>query len=296
MVDLQNNVSKEGASIVFSTGATIDSSRITGILFDWVAERPMPRAIVQALRLFEGAPAEAEPPRDTAYYTAVTDSSGRFVIPNLPDGSYQVRGFIDANSNRVRDSTEMYDTTRVTLNDSARVELLAFVHDPNPPRMLDAVVRDSFTIAVRFSRPLSPTLVFDTSMFHIYQRNSPTDSTAVPVVLVRPERPFERVTPADSLRQDSVRRADSVRALLRPDSVPRTVQQAVTPSRTRPPQTLILQVARQLTAGTYIVRAGELRGMMGPSGPHSISFVVAPRTPPPPPSGTSSSGGRLRRR
>ena len=43
--DLRGNVTRSGASVVFSTGPTIPPDRITGTVFDWVAERPAARAL-----------------------------------------------------------------------------------------------------------------------------------------------------------------------------------------------------------------------------------------------------------
>ncbi len=276
VVDLQNNVSKEGAKLVFSTGPRIDSAKISGILFDWVAERPFPRAVVRARRLLaDSAAARGPAPRDTAVYSAVTDSTGRFTLSNLPNGVYEIRGFIDGNANRALDSLESYDSTRVTLNDSARVELLAFVHDVNPPHMLPPAVRDSFTFSVQFSRPIDPAQVLDTTLFHLI---SLPDSAPVEIVLVRPERVTERVmSRADSARQDSTQRADSLRRAQNPGLPATVVIEAVMPSRPKPPLTLLFQVATPLSPGrTYILRAGPVRGLLGTSLPHQTSFTIPP--------------------
>ena len=44
-----NNAMKQGATLVFSTGPTIPTLRINGIVFDWVAERPAPNALIEAI-------------------------------------------------------------------------------------------------------------------------------------------------------------------------------------------------------------------------------------------------------
>ena len=43
LTDLRNNRMKTGATIVFSTGPTIPTLRITGVAFDWGQEQPLPQ-------------------------------------------------------------------------------------------------------------------------------------------------------------------------------------------------------------------------------------------------------------
>jgi len=56
----------------------------------------------------------------------VADSNGAFVLRHMPPDSYIVRGFVDANNNRILDRIEIWDSAGVNLADSAQVELLAF--------------------------------------------------------------------------------------------------------------------------------------------------------------------------
>jgi hypothetical protein len=273
-VDLQNNISKAQTSLVFSTGASIDSARIRGIVFDWLMERPVAKALVLARKLdADTTPGRA--PRDTVYYSTATDSLGLFEFPHLSPGEFEITGFIDGNSNRVLDAPqERYDTARVSLRDSARVEILAFPHDSVPPLIDSVAVRDTFTVIVRFLRAMDPAQAIDTSHIRIVTED---DSTQVPVVLVRPERPFDRLATADSARQDSLARARAVR-----DTA--TVRQAVAPSRPRPPQSFFVQVGTPLTSGRrYVLIATGVRGLTGIVSPRTTRNFVVPQRPPPSP-------------
>ena len=91
--DLRGNTARAGASVVFSTGPTIPPDNITGTVFDWAAERPAARALMQAMT------------PDSLLYLAQSDSLGHFTLGPLPPGSYLVRAIIDANNNRALDRT-----------------------------------------------------------------------------------------------------------------------------------------------------------------------------------------------
>lgn len=143
--DLRGNTRNTGAVTMFSTGTAIPASRIVGTLFNWSEARPVTRALI-----------EARPRSDTSIvYVAGADSIGNFVVQNLPSGLYLVRGIADDNSNRGLDRGEAWDTTAVSLTDTSRVELYAFVHDSLGTRLQNVSMRDSVTLDLSFSNPLS---------------------------------------------------------------------------------------------------------------------------------------------
>src|SRR5688500_17918831 len=80
LADLRGNARTEGATVTFSTGATIARSGLRGIVFDWVAGRVVPGAYIEAI---------SHP--DSVIYIATTDSSGQYVVRNIPPGEYTVR-------------------------------------------------------------------------------------------------------------------------------------------------------------------------------------------------------------
>ncbi|CAA9301417.1 MAG: hypothetical protein AVDCRST_MAG11-865, partial [uncultured Gemmatimonadaceae bacterium] len=187
LADLRGNVRTDGAEVVFSTGPTIPRTRLTGVVFDWAAARPVPRALVEAIQVGPGAGT-----RDTTTYVAVADSTGRFAFRHLPTGRYTVRGAADGNNNRTVDPRELFDTVGVALRDTAAIEILAFAHDTLGPRLTGVDVADSVTLRATFDQPLSPGQRLTPALFTV----TASDSTRVPVAAVAP--PDTAAAPADS--------------------------------------------------------------------------------------------------
>lgn len=262
LADLRNNIRKQGATALFSTGGEIPDNRISGIIFDWVAGKPAPRAAIEAITA------------DSTIYVASTDSTGRFEMLHLPLGTYTVRAFMDANSNRSLDPREAWDSLDVMLTGSANVELLAFVHDTIGPRINTISVQDSLTIRVAFDKPIHPNQVIEPAIFRLMT----ADSATVPILsaLSSKTAEMERVA-AEKAKQDSTRGADSTarardtskravtpripmptRAGIRRDTTPIPV-----PSRPIPELDVILRLGTPLAAGaTYRLRAIEMQGML----------------------------------
>ena len=296
LADLRGNTRTDGASVIFSTGPRIAAAAVRGIVFDWVAGRVTAGAYVEAI---------SQP--DSTVYIATTDSGGTFVIRNIPPGDYTVRALADANRNRELDPRELWDSTRITLADSARVEMLTHMHDTVPPRLDQVTVRDTFTIRVTTDRPLDPTMTIDPSLFTLLA----SDSTIVPIAEARPAQVYERLqAERDRARADSAAGAAppiGPAGLRRPGDSLRTIT-AVTPSRPSPTTELIIVVSRALQPGaSYRLRVRDLRGIMGTSRSSEREFKVpeAPRAPatptapppggrgaPPPPPGAPSSRPR----
>ena len=265
LTDLRTNVRKQGATLVFSTGGAIPDTRVTGIVFDWIAGRPAGGAAVEVIS------------RDSVVYVASADSSGRFELRNVPLGSYVVRAFMDANNNRSLDSREAWDSAAITLTGTAAVELLAFVHDTIGPRINTVTVVDSLTLRVAFDKRLSPSTDVSPALFRLLT----ADSATVPIATAM----FGRA--ADSLRtalaraaQDSARlRGDSVRAdttatarpaaRARPGPGGRRPATAdttplATPSRPSPEAEVVLTLGSPVAVGnTYRLRAQDIRGIIG---------------------------------
>jgi hypothetical protein len=278
LADLRGNVRTEGGRVVFSTGPQIATSALRGIVFDWVAGRVAPAAYVEAI---------SRP--DSVVYVATSDSTGSFTVANMPPGDYTVRALLDANRNREVDSRELWDSVRVTVGDSGRVELLTHAHDSIPPRIDNVAVRDTFTLRVTTDRPLDPAMTIDTSLFVLLA----SDSSIVPLAETRAAQVYERLqAERDRARADSIARnapplASGARGA-RPGDTRQTVT-AVTPSRPSPVTEIIVTVARPLRSGaSYRLKARELRGLMGTSRASDREFRV-PEAPKPP---ADTLGGR----
>jgi hypothetical protein len=271
MADLHNNVRRTGATLTFSTGPTIPMTIVRGRVFDWMTGQVAARAFVQAYS-----------PTDTmTVYVTAADSTGAFAVPHLPPGTYIVRGIIDANHNHKLDRTEMWDTSRINLTDTARVELLAFLHDTLGPRISEVEVRDSVTLRVGFDRGFDTAQRITPSVFTLKAR----DSTEIPIAAARSAAAFDSaVDSAARVRRDSAFRVDSIRraaagrgpadtaaarrreeqAAHRRDSLART--RRPTPSRPSPVHDVVVQLGAPLHPGTYYrVQAIDVRGLLGKS-------------------------------
>jgi len=227
LADLEGNSDSTGQTVVFSTGATLATGRLSGIVFDWPAEKPAPQAFVEAIPL----PAS----RDTLRYLTVADSQGRFDLAHVPPGRFLLRASIDQNKNRLLDPRELYDTMTVTLVDSLRREILAYVHDTLGAGIQTVTIQDSMTLRVQLDRALDTAFVIDTSRFTLKR----ADSTVVRVTQALTRRQFEQER-EDSIRtraiQDSIQsaaRADSARAA---DTTQAPPPRPVTTRRTLPPR------------------------------------------------------------
>jgi hypothetical protein len=274
--DLRGNVSRVGASVVFSTGPTIPPNRITGTVFDWVAERPASRALIQALT------------PDSVLYLAQSDSAGHFTVGPLPAGSYLVRAIIDANNNRALDRSEAFDTVRVTAPQAAPVELLTIARDTLPPRISSVAVLDSISLRVTFDRPLDPDTALTAASFRLVA----ADSSVVPIVAVLPPRAEQAETQArQQAYADSLRRIDSLagRALPpRRTATPPAPAAGTRPSVPPPYSALLLRVARPLAPNaTYRLRVAGARALSRRAEDSERSFTT-PRPAPPRPSADST--------
>lgn len=244
--DLRGNIRNSGATTVFATGAVIPAGRISGTLFNWTEGRILQRGLVQA-----------RPLTDTSIvYVTATDSAGNFTIAHLPGGQYRVLGISDDNSNRALDPREAWDSVTVPLTDTARLELLAFVHDSVGSRLLGVNYRDSVTLELLFDNPLSVSAPLGPAGIRV---RAP-DSTDVSIASVAP--PERDTTPSIARR----------------------------PSRPPPAQSVIVRLSRPLRAETeYRVTVTDARNLIGiaRSSEQTVRTPAPARPPgpaPPPPS------------
>jgi len=194
LTDLRQNRMREGRLVVFSTGPAIPASRLSGALVDWPAGRAGAAQLIEAVLL-----------PDSLGYRAATDSSGTFDLPLVPPGEYLVYGVIDQNNDRVRGPREAFDTVRVTLADTASVELFAFTHDTTGPRLRSVESVDSVTVRLVFDRPLDPTLSLDSTMVTVTPQEDST--TLLPVAGVYTQRGLDSVRAREAPARDTTRAA-----------------------------------------------------------------------------------------
>jgi hypothetical protein len=309
LMDLRSNVLDTAIRIVFSTGGEIPQTKVSGVLFDWVAGRPAALALVEAI-----AP-------DSTTYQTLTDSSGRYSLQYLPSARYVIRGVLDRNSNRELEPLEPWDSTSLVVTADVSTDLYAFQHDTLPMRIqsityVDSTGSDTTTSELRltFDKPFAPGFVFEPSMFRLLT----ADSTPIAIarVVTGPERRLadsvERERRADSVAQaqrdttaagraraDSVERkrlADSVanaarvaeqrrvEALRRGGRPEPVVDTLPTPVMSRPAlfSEIILVIGQRLQPGaTYRLSATGLRSISGTVKPTPARSFVVPRRAPP---------------
>ncbi len=272
--DLRSNVMKGGATLVFSTGATIPTDRITGIAFDWAAERPAANAFMEAIT------------PDSITYLAQADSVGRFSLGPLVPGSYLVRAIIDQNNNRALDRSEAYDSVRITVPSGA-LELRAVQRDTLPARLLTVASSDSLTLDVTFDRLLEPRQDFAATAFRLVG----PDSAVIPITSVLTPRMKRSADSVAMIRTaDSARRADSLAGTplqpVAPPVVPLARVGAApppTPSIPAPFLALTLTLGRPLPPNTaYRLSATGILSLSNRTQPSERSFTT-PRPLPPQP-------------
>ena len=258
LADIRGNVRNTGATTFFSTGPTIPRTRISGQVLDWVAGTSAAGALVESF----------VQPDSLHPFVALVDTSGAFVLEHLPPARYTVRAYLDRNKDLSIDPSEPWDSVSVNLADSARTELLLFVHDTAAPRLRDVAAVDSITFRLTFDKPIDPAQTLTVANFAIVG----PDSVPVPMASAGPEPKDTSVkAPAPAPRRAGVNpRVDT------------TVVRKAVMSRPVPISTVIIKLQRLLTPKlVYRVRAIGIRGLLGSTG-NSDRPYTAPAPPPPP--------------
>ena len=278
VTDLQNNRSSKPFQTAFATGATIPRGALRGIAFDWIGQRAV-----------AGARIEATMPTDTAFrWQAASDSLGRFVLPNLPASQLVVRVYVDQNSNRQLDRRELFDSVTLTLADSARRDFYMFSHDTLGPRLDLVTVVDSQTLRVKFDPAVLPGSVIDTASFIVTRMKDTTrlairrvalgatfDSSAV----LRRKFVADSTTRADTTTAGRRRRVteDSLRTANVRDSISRaqiaairaardTIKKEIAPkpNRLAPPAEWVIELLQPLESASITrIQSVDVKGLTG---------------------------------
>lgn len=182
--DLHNNSMNAPASITFSTGATLDSGKISGCVVD--PQRPF----LQPCVVLFGAPWGAE---DSGYcgqpdYLAQTDSAGTFSFENIRTGSYRLLAFIDKNSDsRLQSSTEeLYtpiDSTILVTAADNRVILYPSSFDTSRQSIATISPMDNKTLVGYWKKPWDTIVCPALPHFSIGPVDSSGKSALLPVKL-----------------------------------------------------------------------------------------------------------------
>ncbi len=255
--DLSGNPTVRAHSYVFSTGPSIAGGTVRGAVFDWTTLRPAGGALI-----------DARIGTDTTFrWIARTDTTGRYVIPLLPAGSYTIRAILDANANGRLEPRELWDSVTVGMSDSLTVDLYGFVHDTLGAHVVGADVRDSVTLRLMFDRPLAldPVLTVD----QVELRRA--DSSRVRIIAVARAATYDslvRVREAEAkeaaLRADTSAagvaaraRADAQRVIAERDSIERARVEARRVARDTTPKLLPPVPTRALITADFIAVLAE---------------------------------------
>jgi hypothetical protein len=262
IADLRGNPMKTGKSVVFSTGPTIPSYVVAGRVFDWMNDRVAPNALVEVIRRPDSLP-----------YVGAADSTGKFAVGPLDEGTYTVRAIMDNNKNLALDRGEGWDSVSIAVRGASPfIELLAAPRDTLPPRLMTVTPRDSVTFIANFDQPLSapPEPTLNSSSFRVVGR----DSVPLRVVAVRSRVQADSIRAvrdsiarSDSTARDTTTRRDSTRVTPPPaPTVAMPPEQSLKPSRPAPMREVIVELDPQtpMRPGTqYRVTVIDARGITG---------------------------------
>ncbi len=257
LADLRGNATTRAQHFVFSTGGSIVHGELRGAVFDWTTNRPAPLVNI-----------EATVGGDTTFrWITRSDSSGRYILPYLPEGTYLLRALLDANANGKLDPRELWDSVTVHIADTLRTDLYAFAHDTLGARVVGVDVKDSTTVRLTFDRALANAPILRIDQVEVRR----ADSSRVALRTIIRASGFDSLTRVhESARRDSLARADtsvagrralartdSLRAVARLDSIERArveTRRAARDTVVRVPPPV---PAREVLATDFIVLLGE---------------------------------------
>ncbi|MFD2246731.1 Ig-like domain-containing protein [Pontibacter ruber] len=90
----------ENLQLTFSTGAFIDSSRVSGKVVDLLTQAPEKEAVVALYPAGDTTDIRKSRP----YYQTQTSAAGEFSFENIKEGPYRIYALIDKNNNAIYDS------------------------------------------------------------------------------------------------------------------------------------------------------------------------------------------------
>jgi uncharacterized protein (DUF2141 family) len=102
IVDITEGLPAKNAVLNFSTGAVLDSGRVSGTVTDLLTARPVAEASIGLYRTADTVGVR----RGRPYYTALTDKDGKFSLGFLKDGTYKIYALGDKNNNGRYDDGE----------------------------------------------------------------------------------------------------------------------------------------------------------------------------------------------
>ncbi|WP_426058324.1 Ig-like domain-containing protein [Hymenobacter sp. B1770] len=133
VVDITEGLPAKNAYLTFSTGAVLDSGKVSGTIVDLLTARPVAEASVGLYRAADTAGVR----RGRPYYSTLSDKEGKFSLGALKSGPYKIYALVDKNGNGRFDDGEKiaYLPAPITIaGDSSKpVSLVLTQPDRRPP-------------------------------------------------------------------------------------------------------------------------------------------------------------------
>lgn len=272
IADLQGNVRDSTITLVFSTGPTLDSTFVRGIVFDWVSGAPVSGAVVEAVPR----------PDSSSVYIAHSDSEGYYSIRVPNNQNFTVRASINTLQERAFDARMAYDTSYIAFRDSAFVELLAYTHDTVGPTLGAVRPVDSVTLEARFAGLIDPLRFPGESQLRLFD----ADSNEIDILSITPSTLMnvetDTVTEIDStdiILSDTLAR-DTVS--IDTTGVSRVEEGPLKPGKPLLFRELIIVTAVPLQSESdYVLRAFRFVNPDGHASDSEMRFKTPPAPPPP---------------
>ncbi|HET7462651.1 MAG TPA: Ig-like domain-containing protein [Longimicrobium sp.] len=267
--DLFGNATREPITVVFSTGPEIVRTLASGTVIERTTLQPARGARVEALH---------QP--DSTRYETRPDSTGRWVLEYLPEGTYRVRAYNDTNRDQQLQPYEAQDTTTITVTrgDTARARRLALIAPDTTAPKAGTASGEGDVVEIRFDDFLDPAQPLSAANVAI----TGAGGAAVRVAEVR-VGPFPQA--ADSAGADTARGAQrdtgrAGRAAQRDTG--RARQAAARLGEPLPSQSLFVRTAQPLAPDAqYTAVVTGVRNLVGLAGGGTVQLRTARAAPAP---------------
>ena len=264
--DMFGNERRTPAELVFSTGPEIPDNALAGIVTDRITGQPASEVIV-----------EATSRADSVVYLTTADTAAFFALQHLPEGQYDVRAYVDQNTNRRYDPSEsvsaVQEVTFASVQDTVPLTLAVLPPDTTAAQVTRAEARDTVEIRLIVDDYIDPDIPLSSVQVSLFTL---PDTIPVPG--------NHRLMSPDSF---------SVLARARGDTVPTDTMEARVPA---PPEPEPLEPTEPLPfrelvfvptphlppERPFLLRIEGLTNISGiPGGGGAVEFETPPRRPPP---------------
>ncbi|UOQ98105.1 Ig-like domain-containing protein [Hymenobacter sp. 5317J-9] len=153
VVDITEGLPAKNAVLNFSTGAVLDSGRVSGLLTDVLTLKPVGEASIGLYREADTAGVR----RGRPYYTTLTDKEGKFSLGFLKAGTYKIYAVGDKNNNGRYDDGEKiaYLPAPITIVGSTGQPLsLSFTRPDRRPPLLTTRTPSPTQVRLNFNEGL----------------------------------------------------------------------------------------------------------------------------------------------